>query len=411
MSTTAFPPLPASGMSQVSENKMNAVYVRKTNCPKTQLKLSIGDPTFDGNLLTSDAATKAMVQHAHTPQVFGYQRFWGSPAACEAVAKYWANNYAGDQAAECKAENVVLGCGASEALQLTFTALCNEGDNVLIPAPGFGHYAFICDLYKIEKRLYNLNPDKKWEIDLEQVKGMIDDKTRAILITNPSNPCGSNFSRQHVEAILKVADEMKVPVIADEIYSGMVYEGEQFTSVAAIKTPVPRFVVGGTAKNFMAPGWRMGWVMLVDTYGYAASIIEGMHNLSMMSLGPNALTQKALPQILGDTDSEYGKRCMKEIEENAKFFAKELTKIEGLSCQQPQGALYIMVKIDEGAFPEFHDDVAFQQALEDEENVQVVPGSYLFIPGFFRVCITRPKKVIEEVMPRLAAFCDRHRRK
>lgn len=415
--------LPPSDMVTRAANMMDAVYTRTAApCDKTQLKLSIGDPTFDGNLVTLDSATAALASHTHTPTVFGYQRAWGTPPACEAVAAYWAEHFAGgDDAdadtatvaackAQCKAENVVLACGASEALLLALTALCNAGDTVLLPTPGFGQYKFICDLYGIKYRFYALKPNDRWECDLDEIKGLVDDSTRALLITNPSNPCGSSFSKAHLADIIALAAELKVPIVSDEIYAGMVYEGESFTSVAAFGSAVPRFVIGGTAKYFMAPGWRLGWSMLVDRDGHAASITEAMHNIGMMSLGANALVQKALPEILSTCGPAFLRRNMTEIEGNARYFVAALEKCPGLSCQQPQGALYIMVKIDLDAFDGFADDVQFYKALEDEENVQVIPGTYLFSPGFFRVCITRPILVIQQVMPRLADFCQRHQK-
>lgn len=393
-------------------NPLDTVYTRVSKCTtKSQLKISMGDPTYDGNLVAPVEATEALASLTHIPTLCGYQRTWGWPAACDAVAAYMGRQFAGPNAAACKGENVVLACGASEALTMVFTALCDEGDNMLMPAPGFPQYGFVADVYDFEHRYYHMTVENNWEVDLNEVRGLIDDRTKAILITNPSNPTGSSWRREHVEELVKLAEEYKLPIVADEIYAGMVYEGVSFTSFSEFDTPVPRFMIGGTAKNFMAPGWRCGWCMLIDRDGYATGVLRGIQNLSMMSLGPNATVQHALPDILSKTPQSYFDANMKEIESNARFFASSLERCHGLSCASPQGALYIMVKVHCDQFEDFKDDVDFYKALEDEENIQVVPGTYMLAPGYFRVVITRPQKIIQEVMERLPAFCERHRKK
>nr|AGU68015.1 tyrosine transaminase [Strigomonas galati] len=406
---SAKPELEPSFMVQQGENLMNAVYTRVTKSTKSQLKISIGDPTFDGNLVTSKEATEALLSRVDVATNHSYQRPHGHPQACAAVAHFWAKNFAGDNAANIKEDNVVLACGGSEAILDVFTALCDEGDNVLLPAPGFAQYPYVCDAYQIEKRNYHMTSENNWEIDLDEVRALVDDKTKAILINNPSNPCGSNWSRSHVEAIIKVCEELKLAIIADEIYAGIVYEGQTFTSVASFSTEVPRFIIAGTAKSFMAPGWRLGWTIVVDEKHYVTNILAGMKNLAIMSMGPNALLQHALPDMLRNTPDSYFAKNNKEIEQNAMYFAKSVReRCPGLSCAEPQGALYLMVKVDTSRFPDYANDVEFYQALEDEENVQVVPGTYMGSPGYFRACITRPAAIIEEVMERMSAFCARH---
>ncbi|KAG5490111.1 hypothetical protein JKF63_00230 [Porcisia hertigi] len=409
--TDVHPPCeyPASALSLAGTNEMIMASMRQSKCKdKAQLKLSIGDPTFDGNFKTTDVAVNAFCGYTHMPTKYSYQRSWGNVAACSAVAEWWATNFASENPEACKGENVVLTTGGAEAIVNTITALCDEGDNLLIPAPGFPAYSFCCDLFGIEKRYYNLMPDRNWEVNLEEARSHVDDRTRAILLTNPSNPCGSNWSREHIEAIMKFCEELKLPIVADEIYCGMVFKGEVFTSVAQFKSPVPRFIICGLAKNFMLPGWRVGWVLLVDPEGYATGVLKGMQNLSMHTLGPNALAQHCMPDILLKTTKEYYARNMRELEENAKLFAEGVRKCHGLSCNEPQGALYIMVKLHFDAFKDITTDVEFNLALEDEENVQVVPGTYMQMPGFFRISFVRERKVIEEALERLTAFCTRH---
>ena len=113
---------------------------------------------------------------------------------------------------------------------------------------------------------YRLHPEKNWECDLADMEAQIDDRTKAILITNPSNPTGSNYSEEHLRGIVAIADRHGLPIIADEIYGGVVFSGT-FTPIASIAGAVPVLSVGGLAKEFVVPGWRVGWVVMHEQKG------------------------------------------------------------------------------------------------------------------------------------------------
>ncbi|KAF8279990.1 hypothetical protein TcBrA4_0098630 [Trypanosoma cruzi] len=143
---------------------------------------------------------------------------------------------------------------------MAITAICDAGDYALVPQPGFPHYETVCKAYGIGMHFYNCRPENDWEADLDEIRRLKDDKTKLLIVTNPSNPCGSNFSRKHVEDIVRLAEELRLPLFSDEIYAGMVFKGKDpnatFTSVADFETTVPRVILGGTAKNLVVPGWR-----------------------------------------------------------------------------------------------------------------------------------------------------------
>lgn len=154
--------------------------------------------------------------------------------------------------------------GASHALDLCIGTLACPGQNILVPRPGFPLYQTLSSLYKVETKFYDLKPDSNWEVDLEHLEAQIDDKTAAIVYNNPSNPCGSVFSKEHIEAILQIAERYHVPIIADEIYEDVVFSNYEFYPIASLSTEVPVLSVGGTTKKFLIPGWRMGWVIIHD---------------------------------------------------------------------------------------------------------------------------------------------------
>jgi len=124
----------------------------------------------------------------------------------------------------------------------------------------FNFYAYMLCIYY----LINFQPDRQWEIDLDHLEQLIDADTVAIVVTNPSNPCGSVYSKQHLLDILAIAERHFLPIIGDEIYGGLVFKGQHFYSLASLSKSVPILSCGGTAKKYLVPGWRVGWILIYD---------------------------------------------------------------------------------------------------------------------------------------------------
>ena len=108
----------------------------------------------------------------------------------------------------------MIASGCSGALDIAISGLLNPGDNILLPTPGFPLYQVISQVHRIECQFYRLCPEQGWQVDLEHLESLINAKTRAIVINNPSNPCGSVFSIEHLQAILAIAEQYKLPIIA-----------------------------------------------------------------------------------------------------------------------------------------------------------------------------------------------------
>ncbi len=150
----------------------------------------------------------------------GYTHSAGTPAARAAVAKRYSNDVT-----TLSADDVIITCGASQAILLSMQILCNPGDKILIPRPGFSLYETVAGHLGAEAVTYSLVPERSWEADVDQLEKLVDAKTRAILINNPGNPTGSNYSRQHIENLIAFAKKHKLPIIADEIYGMFFYFG------------------------------------------------------------------------------------------------------------------------------------------------------------------------------------------
>jgi tyrosine aminotransferase len=187
-----------------------------------------------------------------------------------------------------------------------------------------------------------LQAEKNWEIDLNHLESLIDDKTSAILVNNPSNPCGSNFTKQHLQEILDVAERNFLPIISDEIYAGINWTAHPFTPLYSLPSPVPIITIGGLAKRFLVPGWRVGWVVMHERGGVFKEVRRGIANLSQVQLHPNTVFQMALPKIL-DTPQDFFDGVVDVLKANARLVTEELSQAQGLHVIEPQGALYAMV--------------------------------------------------------------------
>lgn len=154
-----------------------------------------------------------------------------------------------------------------------------------MPRPGFPIYRTLAETIGVEVKTYNLIPENNWEIDLNDLEMKIDENTAALIINNPSNPCGSVYDEDHLRSVLEIAYRYKIPVIADEIYERLVFPEKRFVSTASINAGVPILICGGLAKRFLVPGWRLGWIVVHDPIGAFDEIRAGLNALSQRIIG------------------------------------------------------------------------------------------------------------------------------
>lgn len=375
------------------------------NPEKPMIALSIGDPTVFGNLTPAKEITEAVVEAIRSGKYNGYGPSTGFVESREAVAKHCSV----PDVAVLEAKDIILCSGCSCSIDLCITALCCPGQNILVPRPGFPLYKTLAEGLSIKTKYYNLLPEKNWEVDLEMLETLIDDETSAIVVNNPSNPCGSVFSKEHLTAILDVAARNKVPVIADEIYDHFVFSGEEYHPMASLTQEVPVLSCGGLTKRFLIPGWRMGWIAIYDRNGILdKEVRKGLQSLSQRIIGSNTLVQGALPTILSKTPKDFFSNTIKQIEENARLCYNNIRAVPGLRPVMPQGAMYMMVGVDMDSFPQFDDDLQFVEKMISEESVFCLPGKCFDYPNYVRIVLTVPEKQLQEACDRIAAFCMRH---
>lgn len=348
-SPSSFKKVQASDVAHRSNNPIRRITesLVKPNMPeKPHIPLSLGDPTIFGNLPTTSVLKRAVAANLASDKHNGYTHSAGTIEARKAVA-HWMSVEGKPALTE---NDIVLASGCSGALELAISVLLNPGDNLLVPNPAFPLYGTLCTAKGIETKHYNLLPARNWEADLEHLEAQIDDKTKAILVNNPSNPCGSVYSREHLSAIIAIAEKRGLPIIADEIYGNLVFTkttGAVFHPMAALSENVPILSTSGIAKEFLVPGWRVGWVAIHDRHGAFADVKAGLFALSQLLLGANSLMASALPSILtpaaGSEDAKelqhFRESTISILEEHADFLQGRLSKIDGVSVVTPQGAM------------------------------------------------------------------------
>jgi len=400
---------PASERSKRTINPIRAI-VDALKIPKNPmkplLKLSLGDPTVFGNMDVPDSVIDDVTSNLRTKKINGYLPSTGLPDAKRAIALKFTQ-----KSAPLTENDVIINSGASGSIRMVIETLLNPGDNILLPQPGFPLYECCATSQGAKCRFYNLLAGSNWEADLKQMETLVDKRTRAILVNNPSNPCGSVFSKEHLTQILNFAEKHHLVVVADEIYANITFTGTKFIPIASLSKEVPVLSIGGLAKQYCVPGWRVGWILIHDRKDRLKEVRKGLLHMSTLILGANSIVQHSIPHMLHKTDTSYYKAFNKQLESQAENFMSGFrnNQIPGLRCIEPKGAMYCMVEVDETKFKDIKDAFEFTQKLLLEEFVFVLPGACFRAPEYFRAVFLAPKEIIKEAVGRIKAFCDRHK--
>lgn len=318
-------------------------------------------------------------------------------------------------------DQVLIASGCSGALELVLTGMLDEDSILLVPKPGFPLYEVIAKSHGAQVEHYRLDPDNSWQVDFLHLNSIMEkcgERVRGIVVCNPSNPTGAVFSRAHLQMIVKVCERFRLPIIADEVYGDLVHSNNTYHPMADVAAELgnllPVITVSGIGKQFLLPGWRIGWAIFKDNiHGSLADVEEGCKKLSQIILGASHLAQSVVPALLDKENPEikvWKDQLKKTLEHQSNHLAERLCGIKGLEVIPAGGAMYLMVKIKVDQFDAAIDsDVNFSKLLLEEENVFALPGScFGSTENVFRCVICAPPQVLEEAAARIEAFCVRH---
>jgi alanine-synthesizing transaminase len=259
--------------------------------------------------------------------------------------------------------------GVSETVDACLTALLNPGDDLLTPCPDYPLYSALLTKLGIKLNTYYLNEEDGWQPELEDIKKKITPRTRGIVLINPNNPTGSVCTRAMLGQIAELARQHNLLVFADEIYDKLILDDDEHISIAAVAPDVPVVTFGGLSKNYLVPGWRIGWGIVSGEAATVKNYNEGIQRLLRARLCANHPEQYAVKAAL-EGPQDHLIEVRKKLRSRRDLTVKWCNSTPRVSCVSPRGAFYAYPRID---IPE--DDEVFVKELIVQKHVMVVHGS------------------------------------
>jgi alanine-synthesizing transaminase len=304
-------------------------------------------------------------------------------------------------------QDVFITSGVSETVDICLAALLNPGDDLLTPCPDYPLYSAVLAKLDIRLNTYYLNEEDGWQPDLDDIRKKITPRTRGIVLINPNNPTGSVCTRKMLEQIAELARQHNLIVFADEIYDKLIIPGENpddsvsHIAMAAVAPDVPVITFGGLSKNYLAPGWRIGWGIASGEASAIKPYLEGVNKLLRARLCANHPEQYAIPAAL-DGPQDHLVEVKRKLRSRRNLTMKWCSETPRVSCVSPRGAFYAYPRID---IPE-GDDV-FVTELIRQKQVMVVHGSgFGQRPGtkHFRIVFLPDEKTLTAAYAAIAGF-------
>ena len=310
--------------------------------------------------------------------------------------------------ARIEARDVIVTQGVSEAIFFLMGAMVDPGDEVLMPGPCYSPYVAYTKFFGGTPVSYRTIEENGWTPDLTDLEDKITEKTRLIVIVNPSNPTGSVYSKRELSGILEIAASHNLPVATDETYDRIVYDN-YFTSVASIAKETPVLGLNGFSKAYLMTGWRLGYIYIQDPRGQLGNVWQGIQKMSRVRLCASTPTQKAGIEALTGPQTHIAEMVSK-LRRRRDFVVKRIRDIPRLSATLPSGAFYVFPKIDlQGT--RWSSDIQFVMELVKETGVLVVYGSGFdatYGRGHFRSVFLPDESVLSEAFDTIDGFMNRH---
>lgn len=370
------------------------------------LKLNIGNPAPFG-FRTPDEVIYDMSRQL--TECEGYSNSKGLFSARKAIMQYAQLK----KLPNVSVEDIYTGNGVSELINLSMSALLDNSDEVLVPAPDYPLWTACVTLAGGTAVHYICDEQSEWYPDIEDIKKKITDKTKAIVIINPNNPTGALYPREVLQQIVDVAREHQLMIFSDEIYDRLVMDDLEHVSIASLAPDLFCVTFSGLSKSHMIAGYRIGWMVLSGNKALGKDYIEGINMLSNMRLCSNVPAQSIVQTALGGYQSvgEYivpGGR----IYEQREYIYKALNDIPGISAVKPKAAFYIFPKIDTQKFNIVNDEQFALDMLREKKILIIHGGGFNWDkPDHFRVVYLPRIEVLSDAMEKLADFLSTYKQK
>ena len=367
------------------------------------ISLNIGNPGLFG-FRTPETMRLAMIENLGQAEPYSHQK--GIFPAREAVVMQQQNRGIHN----VTAEDVFIGNGVSELIDLSLRALLNPGDEVLVPSPDYPLWSAAVALNGGKANHYRCDPTNGFLPDIDDIERLITAKTRAIVVINPNNPSGAVYGRETLQPIVDLAERHGLVLMADEIYDQMVYDDAEFIPMATLVENTVCLTYSGLSKIYRACGYRVGWCVFGGDLDRASDYLHGMELLAALRLCSNVPGQWAVQTALGGFQSIH-----QLVEPGGRLYQSRATVIERvaaseyLSVEAPMGAMYAFLKLDE-RFAGRLDDQAFALELLESHHVLVAPGSSFNTPytDHFRITTLPDTETLNLVFDRIEACLEQH---
>ena len=360
------------------------------------LSLNIGNPGLFG-FRAPENMRLAMIENLNASEAYCGQK--GIFPAREAVVMQQQSR----GVMNITAEEVFIGNGVSELIDLALRALLNPNDEVLIPSPDYPLWTASTVLNGGKAVYYPCDQGRGYMPDPEKVRQLVTPKTRAIVIINPNNPTGAVYDRECLSGLARIAEENNLVILSDEIYDQMVYDDAEFIPMATVCLDALCVTFSGLSKVYRACGYRVGWAAFSGALDRSEELSKAMDLLAALRLCSNVPGQWAVQTALGGYQS-VGKLCS----EGGRLYESRQAVIDGVNSSEfltlipPRGSMYAFIGVDTQKLPNF-DDEDFAMELLEKKHVLVAPGSSFNTNyrSHFRITTLPDKELLQEVFSRI----------
>jgi len=355
------------------------------------LSFGAGEPDFDTPSVIVEAAVKALTE--------GKTRYTESAGLLE-LREGIATKLLVDNALEYSPAQISVNCGAKHSCYNAILAVCNPGDEVIIPAPYWTSYPEMVKLVGAVPVIVETKAENGWKMTPEEFENNISPMTKMVIINSPGNPTGSVYSKEELKALAEIAVGEGILILSDEIYEKLVYAGQQHVSVASLSKEIYEhtITINGFSKAYAMTGWRLGYTAA------PTAIAEAIDNLqSHTTSNPTTFAQYGAIAAL-QMDQQIVADMRDEFDVRRQFMLGRLSAIKNVKVVEPLGAFYFLVNIE----PIGIKSINFCEKLLSKQKVSIIPGVAFGAENTVRFSYATSLEIINSGMDRFEEFCQQH---
>ncbi len=353
--------------------------------------LEIGEPDFDTPVNIIEAATNALHQ--------GFTHYGpsaGLPELKETIAHYISDT----RHTHVSPDEVVVVPGGKPIIFFVILALAEQGDEVIYPNPGFPIYESMINYVGAKPVPIQLREEMDFRLDVNELAGLINDRTKLIIINSPQNPTGGILEKSDIEEIARVIGDRDIMVLSDEIYSRLIFDGEHHSILSLDGMKDRTILLDGFSKTYAMTGWRMGYgVMRPDLAGQVARLMTNSTSCTA------SFTQVAGVEALRGPQESVDKMCA-EFKKRRDVMVAGLNQIKGFSCRLPHGAFYVFPNISKTGWK----SKKLADALLEDAGVAGLSGTAFgaFGEGYLRFSVANSIENIEKALDRINSWVEKN---